>query len=43
MRNVSDADVATAKQSSISVAAAQKLKAPEGSGGVGDASSNNAG
>jgi peptide/nickel transport system ATP-binding protein len=43
MRNVSDAAVATAKQSSISVAAAQKLKAPEGPGGVGDATSNNAG
>jgi hypothetical protein len=30
MRNVSEADVATAKASSISIAAAQNLKAPEG-------------
>jgi oligopeptide/dipeptide ABC transporter ATP-binding protein len=33
MSNVSDADVAIAKQSSISVAAAQKLKLPEADGG----------
>jgi oligopeptide/dipeptide ABC transporter ATP-binding protein len=30
MRNVSETDVATAKASSISIAAAQNLKAPEG-------------
>jgi oligopeptide/dipeptide ABC transporter ATP-binding protein len=35
MRNVSEADVATAKASSISIAAAQSLKAPDGEAGVG--------
>jgi oligopeptide/dipeptide ABC transporter ATP-binding protein len=43
MRTVSEADVATAKASSISIAAAQNLKAPDGIGGVSDDSSNNSG
>jgi hypothetical protein len=45
MRNVSDADVATAKASSISIAAAQNLKAPEmdGGAGAGGVDTNNAG
>jgi hypothetical protein len=46
MRNVSEADVETAKASSISIAAAQNLKAPEGDGGLAGPSgvnSNNAG
>ena len=43
MRNVSEADVVTAKASSISIAAAQNLKAPEGDGGAGGVSTGNAG
>jgi hypothetical protein len=37
MSNVSEADVETAKASSISIAAAQNLKAPEADGGLGGA------
>ena len=43
MRNVSDSDVATAKASSISIAAAQKLKAPVADAEAGSTSSTSAG